>query len=77
MVRHEDFGDLKSGHISMGIRAANGKSSGREDRFHHFLHLGHVDKRDSHDGSGVTQAGICHADQLAPTPDERRRMVAV
>jgi hypothetical protein len=39
--------------------------------------LGRVDKRASRDGPGVIQAGICHGDQLAPTPDERRRMVAV
>jgi hypothetical protein len=39
--------------------------------------LGCVDKRDSHEGSSVIQAGICYGDQLAPRPDERRGMVAV
>ena len=39
--------------------------------------LGHVDKRDSHWGFDVIQAGICYGDQLAPKPDERRRVVAV
>ena len=39
--------------------------------------LGGVDKRDSHGGQAVIQAGICYGDQLAPTHDERRRMVAV
>ena len=41
------------------------------------LSLGHVDKRDSHWGFDVIQAGICYGDQLAPKPDERRRVVAV
>lgn len=39
--------------------------------------LGRVDKRDSHGGSCVIQAGICYGDQLAPRPYERRRVVAV
>jgi hypothetical protein len=34
--------------------------------------LGRVDKRDSHGGLAVIQAGICYGDQLAPRPDERR-----
>lgn len=42
-----------------------------------FTTLGHVDKRDSHWGFDVIQAGICYGDQLAPKPDERRRVVAV
>ena len=41
------------------------------------LELGRVDKRDSHGGAGVLQAGIYNGDQLAPRPDERQRMVAV
>ena len=52
-------------------------SAGNGTRARGLCHLGHVDKRDSHWGFDVIQAGICYGDQLAPKPDERRRVVAV
>ncbi|WP_162559199.1 hypothetical protein, partial [Tritonibacter mobilis] len=36
------------------------------DRLLSLVSLGHVDKRDSHWGFDVIQAGICYGDQLAP-----------
>jgi hypothetical protein len=36
--------------------------------------LGRVDKRDSHRGAGMIQAGICYGDQLGTRPDVGRGM---
>ena len=36
--------------------------------------LGRVDKRDSHGGSSVIQAGICYGGQFGTRPDDRRGM---
>ncbi len=41
------------------------------------IQLGRVDKKDSHWGRTVIQAGICYGDQFAPRSNERRRVVAV
>ena len=39
-----------------------------------YEELGRVDKRDSHGGSSVIQAGICYGGQFGTRPDDRRGM---